>query len=125
MSKQRVKKFWIREVESSRKSCPKCGSLKRTMKDARIITIGECLRGKWFNAVDRCCEHCFAEIAERDLIPYCVSQNVQVNFVGYSGCKVPWFLSDPLIFADWLEDQEKPNTAAVYRNMDKHLEKQG
>lgn len=121
MARQKVKNLYVREVESGRKTCPHCKSLKRDMKDPRVFAMGEYITAKWHNLVDRFCEFCFDERIETNLIRPSVQLGVKINFIG-KDCQLPWFLTQPMIFADNLEDRGHEKASDLYRKLAERLE---
>ena len=120
MARISPKNLYVRSVQDGgRKSCPSCKTKLNTLKDPYIYAIGEYIRAKWHNAVDRCCEACFSTHI-RDIIHFSQRNGRPVQFQG-KGEKLPWFIADPLIFADHLEEQGKTNTARLYRDLEKVL----
>lgn len=114
------KNLFVREVEPNRKSCPHCGTDKRTLVDQRIFALGEYIRCKWHNVIDRFCESCFDCFIPL-VVKFCRETGRTVSFNSRGG-PMPWFLSHPLIFADRLEETDRPESAKDYRNMANYVE---
>lgn len=112
------KNLFVREVEPKRKSCPRCATKKVDMHEPAVFAVGEYLAGKWYNAIDRCCSECFATHIDNILRFAKANAPRKVAFVG-KHVSLPMFLEVPAVYADLLEEEGKPNTANLYRELAK------